>query len=207
MRDWIARYQGEAGVDQALVLAGNAATPRGEFGSSMQLLQTGLFDDADFRHLQIAGHPEGNRDIDPDKGSRNADAALLWKQEFARQSRAEVAIVTQFCFAEAPVLDWIARLRRIGVSLPVHLGVAGPAKLQTLIKYAMTCGVGPSLSVLQRRAMDLTQLVKPYEPTEMLERLAEVQGEGSLVPDKVHLFPLGGIAASAAYLARYREAT
>ncbi|MFT4181877.1 MAG: methylenetetrahydrofolate reductase, partial [Rhizobium sp.] len=75
LRDWIARYQGEAGVDQALVLAGNAATPRGEFASSMQLLETGLFDDAEFRHLHIAGHPEGNRDIDPDKGSRNADAA------------------------------------------------------------------------------------------------------------------------------------
>lgn len=209
LRDWIARYRGEAGVDQALVLAGGASTPRGDFESSMQLLDTGLFEEAGFRHLYVAGHPEGNRDIDPDKGSSNADAALLWKQDYARQSSAEMAIVTQFCFTAAPVLDWIAHLRRIGVSLPVHLGIAGPAKLQTLIKYAVACGVGPSLSVLQRRAMDLTQLVKPYEPTEILDILARTRGgrDRVLLPDAIHVFPLGGIVASADYLARFRDAS
>ena len=49
------------------------------------------------------------------------------------------------------------RLRHEGVTLPVHIGVAGPAKLQTMLKYAMSCGVGPSLRVLQRRAADLDQ--------------------------------------------------
>ena len=36
--DWIARYQGEAGVDQALLLAGGVANPHGDFDSSMQLM-------------------------------------------------------------------------------------------------------------------------------------------------------------------------
>ena len=66
LADWIARYQGEAGVDQALLLAGGLRAARGEFESSMQLLETGLFDRAGFTHLHVAGHPEGNRDIDPD---------------------------------------------------------------------------------------------------------------------------------------------
>ncbi|MFT5000419.1 MAG: methylenetetrahydrofolate reductase (NADPH), partial [Planctomycetota bacterium] len=64
--DWIARYQGEAGVNQALLLAGGVDKPYGDFHSSMQLLDTGEFDKAGFTHLHVAGHPEGNKDIDPD---------------------------------------------------------------------------------------------------------------------------------------------
>ncbi len=62
----------------------------------------------------------------------------------------------------APVLDSFNRLQAEGVKLPVHIGIAGPAKLQTLIKFAIACGVGPSLRVLQKRAMDVTKLLLPY---------------------------------------------
>jgi methylenetetrahydrofolate reductase (NADPH) len=45
LEDWIKRYQGEAGVVQALLLAGGVDKPYGEFEhSSMQLMETGLFD-------------------------------------------------------------------------------------------------------------------------------------------------------------------
>jgi methylenetetrahydrofolate reductase (NADPH) len=47
LADWIARYQGEAGVDQGLILAGGVTDPAGDFHSSMELLETGLFDKAD----------------------------------------------------------------------------------------------------------------------------------------------------------------
>ena len=43
LTDWIARYQGEAGVDQALLLAGGVDKPHGDFHSSMQLLESGAF--------------------------------------------------------------------------------------------------------------------------------------------------------------------
>ena len=36
--NWIAMYQGEAGVDQALLLAGGVTNPHGVYESSMQLL-------------------------------------------------------------------------------------------------------------------------------------------------------------------------
>ena len=42
LADWIARYQGEADVKQALLLAGGVTTPRGDYDSSMQLLDTGF---------------------------------------------------------------------------------------------------------------------------------------------------------------------
>ncbi len=200
---WIDRYRAEAGVDQALVLAGGPKTPAGAFDSSMQLLETGLFEAAGFTRLHVAGHPEGNRDIDPDGGAREVEKALLWKQDYARQSSAEMAIVTQFAFDAAGILAWDRRLREIGVTLPVHLGIAGPAKLQTLLKFAIACGVGPSLSVLQKRAKDVTKLLLPFEPDQLLADLADgLAAEPHSLIERLHLFPLGGIAASADYVAR-----
>ncbi len=66
LENWIAMYQGEADVRQALLLAGGVASPHGDFSDSMQLMDTGLFDKHGFERLHIAGHPEGNRDIDTD---------------------------------------------------------------------------------------------------------------------------------------------
>ena len=202
--DWISRYQGEAGVHSALVLAGGVAEPHGAFHSSMQLLETGLFDRAGFTRLHVAGHPEGNRDIDPDGGDRAVMDALRWKQAFAARTDAQMAIVTQFAFEAAPVVAWGKRLRAEGIDLPIHLGIAGPAKLQTLIRFAIACGVGPSLGVLQRRAMDVTKLVMPYEPTDLV---AGLQSMRAVDPDfpiaQLHLFPLGGIGATATWAAEH----
>jgi len=84
------------------------------------------------------------------------------------------------------------------MDLPIHIGVAGPAKLQTLIKFSIACGVGASLKVLQKRAIDVTKLLLPYEPTEFLSDLAEHKAAN---PDfnitNVHFFPLGGIKTNA----------
>ncbi|MGR3758413.1 MAG: methylenetetrahydrofolate reductase [Tranquillimonas sp.] len=198
LADWIARYQGEAGVDQALVLAGGLAAPSGDYHSSMQLLETGLFDKAGFTRLHVAGHPEGNRDIDPDGSGRNLSEALRWKQDFAERTDAAMALVTQFSFEAQPVIDWAEALRAEGVQLPIHIGIAGPAKLQTLIKFAVACGVGPSLRVLEKRALDVTKLLLPYEPDDVVAALARYKAaHPEFLVEAAHFFPLGGIKATA----------
>jgi len=198
LRDWTARYAGEAGVDQALVIAGGVGTPHGDYDSAMQLLETGEFDRAGFTRLHVAGHPEGNRDIDPDGGRANVDAALRWKQKFSDTTDAQMAIATQFAFDAAPIIKWADALREAGITLPIHIGIAGPAKLQTLIKFAIACGVGPSMKVLQKRARDVTKLLVPYEPTEVVSALAAHKAANpDFGVEHVHFFPLGGIKANA----------
>lgn len=198
LENWISMYQGEAGVDQALLLAGGVASPVGDFESSMQLMETGAFDRAGFKRLHVAGHPEGNKDIDPSGGTKNVDDAIQWKQKFSERTDADMAIATQFAFEAAPIIAWANGLKDAGVTLPIHIGIAGPAKLQTLIKFAIACGVGPSLKVLQKRAMDVTKLLLPYEPTEVI---AELAAHKAANPDfnitQVHFFPLGGIKTNA----------
>jgi methylenetetrahydrofolate reductase (NADPH) len=205
LAEWIAQYQGEAGVEQGLLLGGGVTTPAGEFTDSMQMVETGLFDG--FKHLHFAGHPESNRDIDPDGSDRIVTQSLKWKQAFSERSDARVALTTQFCFAAEPVIAWANRLADEGIDLPIHIGVAGPAKLQTLIKYALSCGVGPSMKVLQRRAKDVTKLLLPYEPTEVLTAIADHKAKHpNFGIEQVHLFPLGGINAATNWAAEHSGA-
>ncbi len=198
LENWIAMYQGEADVKQALMLAGGVTEPHGDFSDSMQLLETGLFDKAGFTRLHVAGHPEGNKDIDPSGGTANVDAALQWKQDFSQRTDAKMALATQFAFEAGPIIEWANGVKAAGVDIPIHIGIAGPAKLQTLIKFAIACGVGPSLKVLQKRAMDVSKLLLPYEPTDVLTELAAHKAAN---PDfnieSVHFFPLGGIKTNA----------
>lgn len=198
LTDWIARYQGEANVNQALLLAGGVTKPHGDYHSSMQLMESGEFDRAGFKRLHVAGHPEGNKDIDPTGGMANVDEALRWKQDFSNRSDAEMALATQFAFESGPIIEWAQSLKAAGIDIPIHIGIAGPAKLQTMIKFAIACGVGPSLRVLQRRAKDVTKLLLPFEPTEVISELA---AHAAANPDtnivKVHFFPLGGIKTNA----------
>ncbi|MGH1465433.1 MAG: methylenetetrahydrofolate reductase [Cognatishimia sp.] len=201
LKNWISMYQGEAGVEQALLLAGNNKDPKGDFHSSMQLLETGLFDQSGFKRLHVAGHPEGSKDIDPEGGTAKVTQALHSKNNFRDLTDAEMAIVTQFCFEAEPIIAWADRLKDDGISLPIHIGIAGPAKLQTLIKFAIACGVGPSLKVLQKRAMDVTKLLLPYEPTEVVKALA---AHKATHPDfniqVAHFFPMGGIKTNAKWV-------
>jgi methylenetetrahydrofolate reductase (NADPH) len=203
--DWVARYR-DVGVTQGLILAGNPAARVGDFSNSMELLDSGAFDG--FERLHVAGHPEGSKDIDPDGSDRMVMEAARWKSAFAERTDAQMAMVTQFCFEAQPVIDWVNRLAGEGINLPVHIGIAGPAKLQTLIKFAIACGVGPSLRVLQKRALDVTKLLLPYEPTEVLEALAAHKAANpGFGIEQVHFFPLGGIRTNAAWVTEHGGAS
>ena len=205
LTDWVSRYA-DIGVDQALLLAGGVATPHGDFENSMQLLETGVFDAHGFMRLHVAGHPEGNKDIDPDGSDRAVSEALHWKNAFQERTDATMAIATQFVFEAAPVIAWADRLKAEGITLPIHIGIAGPAKLQTLIKFAMTCGVGPSVRVLTRRAADLSKLMLPFTPAGILTDLADHKAaHPDFNIEAVHVFPLGGITKSAEFLNEFGQ--
>ena len=201
LEEWINIYQGEAGINQALLLAGGVDKPHGMFEDSMQLVETELFEKYNFKNLHFAGHPEGNKDIDNDGSNKNVDDALQWKQKFNERSNIDIAITTQFCFEADPVIKWANSLTSNGINIPIHIGVAGPAKLQTLIKFSIACGVGPSLKVLQKRAKDVKKLLLPFDPNDFLETLAKYKKENPKFNiSNIHFFPLGGINTNASWI-------
>ena len=206
LNDWIDMYHNEAGVDEALLLAGGSTSPLGDFNSSIQLIESGLFDKAGFKRLHIAGHPEGCRDIDPDGGIKNVSEALSWKQEFSKRTDASMAIATQFCFDAGVVKQWANNIKRDGIDIPIHIGIAGPAKLQTLLKFSVECGIGASMKVLTKRAKDLTKLLLPYEPTKILQDLSDHKSKDPYLNiEKVHFFPIGGIKKTVDWVAEMHD--
>ena len=204
LNDLISMYQNEAGVDEALLLAGGLPSPAGDYNSSMQLIESGLFDKAGFKRLHVAGHPEGNKDIDPDGSNKNVSEALSWKQEFSNRTDASMAITTQFCFDANVVKKWADTIKGSGIDIPIHIGIAGPAKLQTLLKFSIECGVGASMKVLTKRARDITKLLLPYKPTQILSDLANYRAQDSSFNiEQVHFFPLGGVKRAAEFVEEF----
>ena len=187
----------EAGVRDILLIGGETQRPTGPFSSSLDVLETGIVDRYGISHLGIAGHPEGSRDF----SEAAAIEALKFKQTVGERSGAEVRIVTQFGFNAAGFIAWADALRDHGVDLPVHLGVAGPAKVGTLIKYAAICGVGNSLDFLKKRGSSLTALATGHSPESVVGPVeSHVRANPGSAIVQIHVFPFGGIRKSAEWL-------
>jgi methylenetetrahydrofolate reductase (NADPH) len=145
------------------------------------------------KKVGMATHPEGHPRV-PDEVMWPALKAKLAKAE---SIGLEVFLVSQFLFDAAPVIKFAKRLRADGIKNPYRVGVAGPAKRTTLIKYAMMCGVGASLRALKERHDMAANLMAGETPEGLLREVAEAQAANpSLNIDSVHFFTFGALPAS-----------
>src|SRR5260221_6307405 len=168
LNDYVARATGEAGVERVLVIAGDGARPVGPYESSLQLLKTGVFEKHGVRRITVAGHPEGS----PRISVQALDEALMEKLAFAERTGIELSFATQFVFEAEPVLAWIERLQVRGVKAPLRVGLAGPASISTLMKFALRCGVGPSVRALGLHAAAIARLLTVSGPEPVIRALA-----------------------------------
>lgn len=180
-------------VAQALVLGGGAPQPLGIYDAAIQLLETGLFEAHGIGKIGMAGHPEGNLDIVKAKGEPALVEALRGKQAYLAAHGMQGYIATQFLFEAGPVAYWAKGLRDQGITLPIHVGVPGPATIKTLVKYAAMCGVGNSARFIRKQALNVTKLLTVSSPDAFVENLAKLHFEkpelGIAAP---HLYPFGG---------------
>ncbi|MEM7215362.1 MAG: methylenetetrahydrofolate reductase [Pseudomonadota bacterium] len=197
LEDRVKMMTGEAGVTDVLVIGGGLDKEAGEFDSSMKVLETGFFDKYGIKHMGVAGHPEGS----PDFSDEVAAEALKFKQDFHNRSDIELRIVTQFGFDAENFTKWADGLAASGIDLPVHLGVAGPAKLTTLVKFAAMCGVGNSISFLKKRMGAVLSLASGFDPDEIVNPIEShaLATENSAI-SQIHVFPFGGVKKSAEWL-------
>ena len=106
-------------------------------------------------------------------------------------------IVTQFAFAAAPILAYVARLRERGIEQPIRIGIAGPASVATLLRFAAICGVAASARGLARNAGLVKHMFGTTAPDAILRALAGAQ-LGDVAP---HFFTFGGLGATARWAA------
>ena len=184
----------EAGaVTDMLVLGGGAPEPIGRYDAALQLLETGVFQANGIHRIGIAGHPEGNPDIAKARGEAMLMQALKDKQAWIEAHGLDGYIATQFLFEAGPVAYWADTLRRNGITLPVHVGIPGPASIKTLVKYAALCGVGNSARFIRRQALSVTRLLSVSAPDGFVDDLAELHfARPNLGIGAPHFYPFGG---------------
>ena len=129
LKDYISICK-DGGVKQALIIGGSRE-PIGKFDSSIQLLETGYFEKM---KIGIAGHPEGSPDISDSK----LEKAMEDKKPYADY------IVTQWLMDPQLIIDFISKQ-----SVPVHVGITGPLKITSLIKFANIVGAKNSINFLK----------------------------------------------------------
>lgn len=194
--DHLNRVTTEAGVTRVLAIAGADSTPAGPFADTLSMLETGLFEKHGIRSIGLAGHPEDAPVDDRSIIREHADRKI----DFAGKTGIEIYFVTQFVFEAKPVFDYVERIRSLGNRQPLVIGLPGLASLQSLIKHATACGVGPSMQFLTRRARDLRKLLSVQAPDKLVVDLANyVADHPESQISGVHLFPLGGFEKSAAW--------
>jgi methylenetetrahydrofolate reductase (NADPH) len=185
---------GKLGVDEALAIAGDIAVPNAAFDSSLEVLETGLFSRYGFREVGVAGHPEGSKAI----GEQRVAQALAGKAKFAETASFKMRIVTQFGFDPDAVTEWEETTRAAGIELPIHVGMAGPASLRQLAKFAMMCGIGSSARMLMTRTGATANLLRTQAPDELVTHLARHRAVNPASRlRKAHFFAFGGVLKTA----------
>lgn len=197
VRDGLARLR-EAGVEQALLVAGDRDAPLGPYANTLDVIASDVLLDSGLRRLGVAGHPEG---------LAQADAAELWralrlKQEFGARAGIAVHVATQFGFDPQGVHDWALAFAQQGLDLPVHAGVAGPTSLVKLMRFAIQCGVGASVQSASRNMKAVGNVARQAAtPEQIVPELVSLGAGGAHARIvQPHVFAFGGTVATAQWI-------
>ena len=157
----------DGGVKQALVIGGGRE-PMGKFDSSFQLLETGYFEKM---KIGIAGHPEGS----PDISDNVLEKAMIDKKPYADY------IVTQWLMQSEPIIEFISKQ-----SVPVHVGITGPMKISSLIKFANIVGAKNSINFIKSNFSRAIDLLKPKDPNDLVDKIKDHT-------QHFHIYTFGGL--------------
>jgi methylenetetrahydrofolate reductase (NADPH) len=194
--DFLIRARGEAGVTRVLLIAGDVVAAKGPFKSSHDVAVSGLIEAHGIAHLSVAGHPEGH----PYLNAAASFKALEAWQDWGRETNIRIDVLTQFCFESAPILNWLGELGARGKGLPVIVGLAGPASLATLTKFALRCGIGNSMRSLRSQIGRYGRLLTDAGPDEIMRGLQSAPKAATADIAGFHLFPFGGLRKAADFL-------
>src|ERR1700719_2043120 len=185
------------GVEDILLIAGDAPRPVGEFSGTLDVLESRILEESGSARFGIAGHREGHSAV---------ASALLWEALEAKQAAAVRAgmsmyIVTQFGLNGSAFRLWARELVRRQIRLPVRVGIAGPAPIAKLVHFAIQCGIGASMRALMRNLSAAAPSADlATSPDQHLLGLL-----GSPLPPQIaapHFFAFGGALETARWMGK-----
>ncbi|MGW7166735.1 5,10-methylenetetrahydrofolate reductase [Streptomyces sp. NPDC054884] len=176
----------EAGVDDVFVPAGDADPPAGPYEGSLPVLRRLSELGGPFARVGVTGYPESHPLIHDD-----VTVQAMWdKREHATY------VVSNLCFDPRVLGEWLGRIRRRDVTLPVHVGVAGPVQRAKLLAMATKIGVGESARFLTRHPSWFVRFAAPggYAPHTLLTRTRNALTDPASKVAGLHLFTFNQIA-------------
>jgi methylenetetrahydrofolate reductase (NADPH) len=155
LREVLARVAA-IGRREIFVIAGDAKEPAGQFPDSVSLLTALMTEPHGMREIGVTGYPERHSFIDDD-----LTIQAMWDKR-----RIATYIVSNLCFDPRVVKKWIGRVRRRGVQLPIHIGLAGVADPAKLLRISTRIGVVDSARFLRGHSNWFVRMVQPggYDP-------------------------------------------
>ena len=183
----------DGGFRSAFVVGGDARDT-GEFHDGLALLRAIHELGNPFEVIGVPAYPEGHADIPEDTLAR----ALRDKQKLAQH------VATQMSFDPGAVTAWVARIRRDGITLPIHLGTPGVAELTKLMTIAARIGVADSARYLKKNKSMVGQLMKggSFGPDAFLRSLAPTLADPAADVRMLHIFTFNQVDATVAWQAR-----
>jgi len=175
LEDFVNRCK-DGGVKQALVIGGSAQ-PIGDFHSSLQILETGLFEGW---KIGIAGHPDGS----PDISDKDLEKAMIDKKPYADY------IITQWSLDIKHIAEFLSKQ-----TLPVCVGITGPLKISSLLKFANIVGAKNSINFLKSNVTKALDLLKPRDPNDIIKNLKDST-------DNFHIYTFGGLKETNKWLTK-----
>jgi methylenetetrahydrofolate reductase (NADPH) len=188
----------DAGVHEVLLIAGDYPHPNGPYASVVDVLRTGKLGEHGLSRVSLAGHPEGH----PKVALTEIRRAEREKAQLALSLGLETTLLTQFFFEAHPFLDWAKELRSEVAGVRLVGGLSGPASIATLFRYAVRCGVGPSIRALGARPTSLVKLIGEHGPEHVMRDLASARVTQPDLFDGVHFFCFGGFLRTCEWLQR-----
>jgi len=192
----LAALRGASAATEILLISGDYAQPSGPYHAVSEALSIGLVERYGFRDVSIAGHPEGH----PRVALECIREAERRKIHVAAEHGLKIRFITQFLFEMRPYVQWVNDHRETAPAARYVCGLAGPAKIATLMRYALRCGVGPSIRAIGSHPSALKNILGDHRPDGLLRRLAEEHATGACGVDGVHLFCFGGFLRTAQWL-------
>jgi methylenetetrahydrofolate reductase (NADPH) len=187
-----------AGATKMLLIAGDMPAPEGAFDSTIGILESGELTKAGMKSICMAGHPEGHPHMTVDQ-QRQYEAR---KVALAKEQGFDLTFMTQVCFESDPIIQWEKLLRANGIVTPVRAGLAGPAGIKTLLRFAKICGAGASMRALTSGKASLVgALLRDSGPEEVVTQIAASQGSGASKFAGVHMFAFGGFLKTTKWVA------
>lgn len=179
---------GDADVREAFVIAGDLAVPAGAYEDSFALLRAMNALGHGLERVGIAGYPDGH----PFLSGATLTKALSDKAPLSTY------LVSQLCFDPAVISAWIGQVRRLGVRLPIHVGIAGALDRRRLLRIATRIGVGQSARFLRKHRAPMMRLALPggYRPDRLIRALAADLAAPERRVDGLHVYTLNDIRAT-----------